>query len=196
MVAGGYAVSSGGKDPVCRIWCDSVRIGRILSVDYNSVNVFQALETGKMAVTLFENLLYFANTPEYLSDAANYAARLLLVELYVRNSVSESGSPALVSDICSYVKAHAGENIMVRDVAAEFSISEGHITRLFNKYYSMGLKNYIDLIRMEHIKKLLASEDIPLKDIAVRSGFDDYDAFLKFFKYRENISPSRFRELV
>ena len=66
------------------------------------------------------------------------------------------------------------------------------MNRLFKSSFSKTVKQYIDEKRIEYVKELMLCSDLPLKEIAARSGFSEYKYFLKFFKYHEKITPTQF----
>jgi len=80
------------------------------------------------------------------------------------------------------------------EVAGQFGYNEDYLTRIFRKKTGVGLKNWINKTRMDHLRTELLTTDAPLKTIAYNAGFSDYKAFLKYFTYHESITPTALRE--
>ena len=57
----------------------------------------------------------------------------------------------------------------------------------------MNFLAYLTNVRMEQAKKLLLSSDLPIAEVAERSGYGDYRVFTKVFKNSEGITPSQYR---
>ena len=53
---------------------------------------------------------------------------------------------------------------------------------------------YISLSRINEAKRLLGSTDIPVNQIAVMVGINDYNYFSKFFRIRVGMSPLKYRK--
>lgn len=58
----------------------------------------------------------------------------------------------------------------------------------------MNFLSYLTNIRMERAKKLLVSTDLPVSEVAQRSGYADYRVFTKTFKKAEGVTPSQYRQ--
>jgi YesN/AraC family two-component response regulator len=57
-----------------------------------------------------------------------------------------------------------------------------------------NFNSYLNKIRIEMSKKLLADHDIPLVDVANLVGYEDQSYFTRVFRSIVGISPGRFRE--
>jgi len=81
-------------------------------------------------------------------------------------------------------------------LAHEVRMSRFHFSRVFKE--SMGLSpiNYIVRQRIERAKKLLAETDLPIADIALRSGFSGQSHFTTFFGKLVGVTPRSFRRVV
>jgi AraC-like DNA-binding protein len=144
---------------------------------------------------LLKQILHMANTPGYPQYSLDILLWLILTEITVEQSVGCINSNPLLKDVCEWIRINNDKNITVTDVAREFEYSEDHISRIFKKNYSIGLKKYINEIKMNVIKNHLLSGSQPIKEVAANAGFADYKHFLKYFKYHEGISPMEYRQV-
>ena len=138
---------------------------------------------------LCKQLLNTSSMPQYPEAVSNALLGIILTEYAIHTrprTEEESPENRLVNEIAEYIRINAM-------YAAHFGYNEDYLTRLFRRIHGVGLKGYIDRMRMAHIRTMLLSTDLPLKSIAVQSGFDDYKAFLKYFTYHEDLTPTELR---
>lgn len=92
----------------------------------------------------------------------------------------------------AWIEANKNTPLTESAVAAYFGYNPDYLNRLFKASFSKTVKQYICDKRLEYIKELMLCCELPLKEIAIKSGFSDYKYFLKFFKYHEKITPTEF----
>ena len=145
---------------------------------------------------LSRQLLHRASYAEYTKEIKDASMTLLLLEYEFLSSINKNDekNSRLINKIIEWIRINASTHPSVTDVAKEFSYNVDYITRYFHKSTGITLKYAIDTAIMNEIKKLLLTSDLSLKEIAAKTGFEDYKAFLKFFKYHENISPTEYRK--
>lgn len=73
-------------------------------------------------------------------------------------------------------------------------ISHSHLCRIFKQKEHIPLISYINNIKMQRAESLLTNKNLSLKEIALMSGYRDYEYFLRLFKKYHGISPTRFKE--
>lgn len=142
-------------------------------------------------ILLLRQTIHFCNAPERNPLACDYLARLVLMELEAQSRKAVRNR--LVHEVASWIRHHADRPIRTAEVAEQFRYNPDYLNRLFHKEYGVGLKSYIDRMRMERIKSMLLNSREPVQVVAERCGFSDYKYFLKFFKRHQNVSPSEFR---
>ncbi len=130
----------------------------------------------------------------YPRETCDLLMRVLLAELCVQSRGYSEKDSRVFRSICDFIRKNSDRMLRVSDVAAEFSYNEDYLGRLFKRYYPAGIKAYIDAKKMEKLKKELISGISDLKTIAAENSFSDYRYFLKYFRYHEGITPSKFRE--
>lgn len=109
------------------------------------------------------------------------------------SSVRETGAVLpLVNELIGYIDAHCTETITLETLAEHTHYSVSYITRIFRRYTGETLVQYLTDKRILRAKRLLG-EDIPLSEIAERTGFQDYSHFYKCFMKSEGMKPSEFR---
>ncbi len=147
------------------------------------------------AEIIARQLLHYANTEGYPQICVDYLIRLLIIELNSEKHLSGASEHRLFSAIKEWIKANCDLQIKVSDIAAQFNYNEDYLNRVFRRFHPAGLKSYIDSMKIQKIKCDLVNENLTLSDIAAKYSFSDYKYFLKYFKYHEGISPTKYRQL-
>ena len=140
---------------------------------------------------LLKKLLHMSNAPSYDLCALDAASLLLFKEL-VHISSAETGN-SLVHKIAEYIRINISKNISVASAASHFGYSPDYISKLFIHNFGINAKDYITSERMKFAKNMLLTTNLSVKEISARMDFPEENNFIKFFKYHEKISPSRFR---
>lgn len=144
-------------------------------------------------------LLHYANTEGYPPESADCLMRVLLMELHFENQRASVGNNHTCMHVCTAVREWVRVNcdlpIKASDIAAHFNYNEDYLNRIFKQYHPKGLKAYIDEIKMQKIKNDLINSMLSLQEIASKYAFGDYKYFLKYFKYHEGVSPTKYRQV-
>jgi AraC family transcriptional regulator len=87
-------------------------------------------------------------------------------------------------------------NIRLSNMARECGLSVSHFARAFRKSFGKSPYRWLLERRIDHAKALLMTSDLPIADIAIRSGFSDQAAFTRAFGRIVGDSPGRWRRAV
>jgi AraC family transcriptional regulator len=104
------------------------------------------------------------------------------VELYKRLS---RAMDVLRSGFC-------GE-ISLDQLAAEANLSKYHFLRLFGTTYGLSPYQYIQHLRIEKARHLLANSTISIMDLSMFLGFDNSQSFSRLFYQRVGLYPTQYR---
>ena len=97
----------------------------------------------------------------------------------------------LTSIIHSYL---ADKNLNADFIADKLCISRTQLNRKIRAITDYTATTYILQIRMEKARRLLASTEEPIGDIAATCGFEDTSYFTRVFKQMFNVTPSQYRK--
>ena len=101
---------------------------------------------------------------------------------------------SIVQSACQYIEDHINQqNLSLATVSDSVGLSACYFSKLFKKKKGIGLNNYISIARIDHAKKLLASSDLSLTDVALQSGFSTAPYFSQVFKKKAGLTPGEFR---
>ncbi|WP_298740634.1 AraC family transcriptional regulator [uncultured Chitinophaga sp.] len=81
-------------------------------------------------------------------------------------------------------------------LAAEACLSKYHFLRLFRQAYGLSPYQYMQELRIEKAKELLAHSAVPIAAIADLLGFDNSQSFSRLFFRKMRCYPSQYRLLV
>lgn len=102
--------------------------------------------------------------------------------------------PELLDQIMGHVEAHLAEKITLPDVAARFWVSQSTISQLFRKKMGISFYRYVTLRRLTEAKALIRT-GIPMDQVSIAVGFQDYSTFYRAFKAEYHISPAQYRKM-
>ena len=83
--------------------------------------------------------------------------------------------------------------VALRIVAREVGMSYFHFSRAFKQSMGMTATNYIVERRIEFAKELMNATDLPISEIALRSGFSSQSHFTTSFRRMSGVTPRAFR---
>lgn len=100
----------------------------------------------------------------------------------------------LIREFNFLVEKHYKSKHSLAEYAELLYKSPKTISNTFSKLGSKSPLQYIKERRMLEARRLLRHTDRQVKEVAYAVGFDDIQAFSRFFKTQEGISPSEFKK--
>lgn len=88
------------------------------------------------------------------------------------------------------------ENIDLKKMAEDLNMSYSWFRRLFKEYTGFAPAQYVQELRIQQAKELLTNTDMPTKEIAFRSGFENPEYFFTAFKNKTGYTPSKYRNFT
>jgi LacI family transcriptional regulator len=96
-----------------------------------------------------------------------------------------------------FIRREFGNKISVDDIAGELAVSRRKLERRFRETIGRSILEEIQLVRVEHAKRLLLDTSYPVSKIAQLVGFGNADYFNRFFSKYVGKTPRYFRaELI
>lgn len=92
-----------------------------------------------------------------------------------------------------YMDENYAEIKSISDICRSLYISRYYLTHLFKEYSGVSPIKYIITKRIELAKTLLTTTDLPIGEIALRTGYVEINSFIKTFKNIENLTPAAYR---
>jgi len=96
--------------------------------------------------------------------------------------------------ITAYIKSNYMKKITLDSIAEYVYLSRTYVSKIFKDEMKITLSQYINQVRIEKSKLLLADNSLSLASVADLVGYEDQSYFTKTFKNIEGISPGKYRE--
>ena len=106
----------------------------------------------------------------------------------------EAAFPRAVSQFLESVFNPARMPGTIAYYASEIGISENYLSRLVKKFTGRSVGAWIDIVRIQRAKRLLAGTQEQIIDIAATVGVEDQSYFSRIFKKETGLTPSAFRK--
>lgn len=161
---------------------------------------------GRIHTCMMEIRDLYAESPA-LSEAMIYSRAIEMAYLTAR-SISENRQSSTdlpfsrslrhnetMLNICTYLSQHCNENISLDDAAKLAGFSKYYFERLFRDYTDMSYYQYLLTKRLSLAEQYLEDPQMPITEVAYRSGFSSSAAFAKMFRQAKGVTPTQFRKL-
>lgn len=115
----------------------------------------------------------------------------------VVNKINDNGGNSFViRKVLQYVNDKYAEDITLKDLAKAGAVSTTHLNKIFKDAFKISPMQFINNFRLEKAKELMMYSDFNISQISELVGFSSIHYFSRYFKKRENISPSEYRSNV
>jgi len=126
----------------------------------------------------------------YLSDIRKKVA-------YVCESMQEQRKNTYIklkNDITRYIdKNYLDSQLSLEKVANEFNITPQYLSRFFKEHFNVGYVDYVNEKRINKAKEYLLKDE-KIKDVSVKSGFNNVGTFINAFKKYTGYKPGEYKE--
>lgn len=135
---------------------------------------------------------------KYADVAARGAAlslAALLCARYARaRTHTESAGMAAVKQTVRTIRRRYAEELTLDMLAAEVGVSKYHLTRLFRRMTGDTIVSFINRVRCDSARHLLASGEHTVSETCALCGFDNLSYFSKTFHRMVGVLPSAYRK--
>lgn len=151
----------------------------------------------------------------YSHESTNAALKLFLLRL-IRQTYSQEQDDGHTSQNCffntgkksgegknsdidlvkilDYIETHLSEQITLNDLTNLVHLDKSYLIARFKKTWGIPPLKYINHLRIERSKVLLAMTDKKATEIAREVGFQSIHYFCRYFKEKEGMTPNEYRE--
>ena len=149
-------------------------------------------------VTLPAHSLYRGLRADVELPGGIVAKRKLLNEFYheltdMQGIGSESN---LTASIVAYVEKHYSSDLYLERIAQELGLSVKYISKVFKEKTGRNLSDYINEVRIQHVKEMLMQTDMSIASISEAAGIYSRSTLIRLFRKYEGVTPSEYRELA
>jgi len=89
-----------------------------------------------------------------------------------------------------------GDGTTVGNLAAEFGVHRVHLARAFRDHYGTSLSRHLQRARVQRARRLLASSDLPLAEVAASAGFADQSHLTRSLRSALGTTPAALRRML
>ncbi|HEY8362846.1 MAG TPA: helix-turn-helix domain-containing protein [Tissierellaceae bacterium] len=148
----------------------------------------------------------FNQTPEQILDIDRYRNPKQIIngiyDIYTtmcdyiqRNKKSQNNN--LKKQIEDYIlDNYTNKGLSLVEMADRLGYSSSYLSRFINQEFGIGFGELLNKVRIEHAKRLLASELRSVSEISDIVGYTSVNSFIRAFKREEGITPSQYRNMV
>lgn len=92
-----------------------------------------------------------------------------------------------------YIERNYQKNLTTELMSCYFYLNPDYFSHLFRKKTGQKFVDYVNSVRIEKSKEMLASTDRKMYQIAKSVGYDNVKYFFRVFKKREGMTPEQYR---
>lgn len=99
----------------------------------------------------------------------------------------------LIKKAIHYISKNFAAAITLDEVAKQVHLNPAYFSTTFKQSTGSSFKEYLNMVRIEESKRLLANTDYAVIDIAIATGFENQSYFSKVFKKYTGLTPKQYR---
>ena len=139
----------------------------------------------------FANIWDFPSCAKYLEELGQW---LELLCGQAAQEFSDYENKQKIRQAVQYMQQNFRQPLNMAQVSNHVSMNYSLFSLLFKQYTGFNFVNYLQKLRLDEAKRLLAETDWRVNEIGRRVGFSDDKHFLKVFKASEGLSPTEYRK--
>lgn len=128
---------------------------------------------------------------EALLDVCRGLPRYFDHSVTVPEQRNRRGGHRAVAMAREYLEAHAGDKVLLRDLAVRVGSSPYRLVRIFTDQVGMPPHAYQTQLRIRQARRLLAA-GVPAETVAGQLGFCDQPHLIRTFKKYTGVTPAQF----
>ncbi|MEE0799886.1 MAG: AraC family transcriptional regulator [Gemmiger sp.] len=104
------------------------------------------------------------------------------------------GKYTAVYAAADYISDHFTAPLTLDELAARTYLSKFYLSRSFREVTGVGIRTYINLLRLQKARGLLLETALPVSAVAEAVGFESLSYFERIFKRHFGTAPAQFRK--
>lgn len=147
------------------------------------------------ATILIHQILSIHNELSFIEER-DYLVSALLIQLYKSyfNRPDSNEDSTRINYMKEWIRANMSSTLTVAEIANRVHLNPDYLTRLFKQCTGMTTLQYLNHVKIEVATLLLIRTEIPIKQVADSSYFNDPKVFMRRFKSSTGLSPTEYRK--
>ncbi len=137
---------------------------------------------------------YLSKSPQRIAWAMNALEQGLLYCAEMAPMGAGGSFDGRLDKAIEFMHAHLGQSMSVADMAAVAGLSPFYFAHLFRANLKMPPLRYLEQLRLDRARDLLARTGLSMAQIADQLGFSDPFYFSRRFQKANGMSPREFRQ--
>ncbi len=111
-------------------------------------------------------------------------------QINYKTTYNSPNQKKILSTATAYIcENYTFKNITIKEICDKCSISDTYLRRIFNSEFGISPIEYINRLRLNYAKSLIASGDYSVSDACFMSGFNDTSYFSRTYKKHFGFPP-------
>lgn len=178
------AAAAGISDVVKELFLDGG--GTSCSLDFGVAEIVDAL---------FRNIrsLYVSDSDMKIPLISSDIIRLVAT-IHCNKKDNVYKGNRIIDETIAYINDNISEKITIDEICEALHVNKYYLCHLFKKITDMSIFEYIRERRLSIARKLLISDvELPISEVAMRSGFSSFSYFNQTFKKINGVTPGDYR---
>lgn len=121
--------------------------------------------------------------------------KILFQRLFVAlNTESDLRNRQLISRLHAYIDEHLQEDLSLTRLGEVACYNSSYLSTVYKNLTGQSLIDYINQVRINRAKQLLAQSEMRVRQIALTCGFESQQYFHRLFKKKTGLTPNEYRE--
>lgn len=146
---------------------------------------------------IFERINELSKTEDAVQNqTASFYLAAIVGEILSSLPLCQTNAEAhdISKKILTYCSEHfTDDDISIKTVSNALYISPSYVSKVFSKTLKCKFREYINLLKVNHAKKLLMKKEMKIVDVMLECGFKNQSSFNRIFVEICGTSPSEYR---
>lgn len=159
-----------------------LQVKQILCHTYSTINF--PLPNNVAVIEFIQNKNYLYEIIQFFSEQ---------FEMCIK-AVGYANVGDIMDDVLYYINHNYSENLRLESISPLFGYNSSYLGKIFNRKTGENFNSYLDRIRIENAKRLLAENKWKVYEISEMVGYKNSDYFHKKFRKYTGTTPAEYRK--